>query len=58
MFPQSVTHSPSTQEDDSKFTLAEFGRTMTSFFGAGFEFYNMLENFAAKVCHVNNITYS
>lgn len=39
-------------EDDSKFTLAELGKTVTSFFGAGFEFYNMLENFAARVCWI------
>ncbi|KAH8108153.1 hypothetical protein BXZ70DRAFT_997648 [Cristinia sonorae] len=35
-------------EDDSNLTLAELGKTVTSFFGTGFEFHSFFINTAAK----------
>ncbi|TCD65420.1 hypothetical protein EIP91_002719 [Steccherinum ochraceum] len=35
-------------EDDSELTLATLGETMTSFFGAGFQFHNFVVNTTAK----------
>jgi len=40
-------------EDDSRLTLADMGKLLTSFFGAEFEFYNFLYNIAAKASSDN-----